>query len=250
METKTLKPYFVVIALFVLTSLALAYTVDVTVTDRAGVRMDLPDRVAGWTGQDLRFCQNPVCQREFRVGDLAGATNCTACGASLDTMTKAERDALPPDTEIIKKEYRHTSGNVLYVTIVLSGKERASIHRPQACLVGQGNSILNSVIVPVPLEDRPPIEIMSLEMMRKIRAPDGRAMEIPTYFAYWFVGQGRETPYHIQRMVWMATDRVLHNVSHRWAYIGVSGSRRLDSDDYKQQLQAFVKDFYPHIVVQ
>ena len=41
METKTLKPYFVVLGLMILTSLALAFTVDVNVTDQAGIRMVL-----------------------------------------------------------------------------------------------------------------------------------------------------------------------------------------------------------------
>lgn len=250
METKALKPYFIVIALLVLTSLALAFSVDVTVTDKAGVIMDMPLRVGNWVGQEMRFCQNPTCLREFRLGDLGDAEKCPSCGGPLDTMTKAERDLLPADTEIIKMDYRQPSGQSLYVTIVLTGRERASIHRPQACLVGQGNEILKSVIVPVSIEGRDPLDIMSLEMIRRFRAGDGRTMEVPTYFAYWFVGQGRETPSHVQRMVWMATDRIFHNVSHRWAYIGVSGGRQLESDDYKQQLQAFVKDFYPHIVAQ
>lgn len=250
METKALKPYFVVIGLLLLTSLALAFTVDVKTSDEAGVRLDLPDRVGQWIGQDMRFCQNPGCLREYRIGELDGATKCPACGAPLDTMTRSERDLLPPDTEIVKKDYRLPSGAGIYVTIVLSGRERASIHRPQVCLVGQGYEIVKSTVVPVSMEGRNPLDLMSLEMIRRGRTADGRSVEIPAYFAYWFVGKGRETPYHVQRMIWMASDRILHNVSHRWAYIAVSGYREPDSESYREQLQAFVKDFYPHIVVQ
>jgi hypothetical protein len=82
------------------------------------------------------------------------------------------------------------------------------------CLVGQGNEILDSKVVEVPLEGRAPLKVMDLEILRKIRTRDGRLVTYPSYYAYWFVGKGRETPYHIQRMIWMAVDRIYFNVSN------------------------------------
>lgn len=249
METKTLKPYFVVIGLMILTSLALAFTIDVKVTNQAGIRMELPDQVGDWVGRDLRFCQNPLCLREFKTDELSDLEKCPVCGSELSTMTRSENDLLPSDTEILKKEYRNSKGRTLFVSVVLSGKERVSIHRPQVCLVGQGNEIINSTIVPVTFKERKPLDVMSLEMIRRFRDSEGEAKELPTYFAYWFVGQGRETPYHVQRMIWMATDRIFRNVSHRWAYIAITGIRDEQSEKYKEELQDFVSELYPQVAL-
>lgn len=249
MEKQALKPYFVVLGLLIITSVLLATTVDVRVTDQAGVRMELPDRVGTWLGQDMWFCQNPVCLREYRAGDLQGATNCLVCGSELDRMNRAEKDLLPKDTEIAKKDYRAPDGRGIYVTVVLSGRERVSIHRPQVCLVGQGYRILNSHVLSIPLEGREPLNVMVLDLIRPKRMPDGETVAVPFYFAYWFVGKDRETPYHLQRMVWMATDRVFHNVSHRWAYIAISGLREVGSRSYEDELKDFVAGFYPQIAL-
>jgi hypothetical protein len=233
----------------VLTSLALAFTVDVKTTDEAGIRMVLPDKVGDWTGQELRFCQNPSCMREWGVGDLKDRNICPSCSSEVGSMNLYEKQLLPPDTEILKKIYKNPDGQRIFVAIVMSGKERASIHRPQVCLVGQGNKILTSKVLPVDIAGRKTLDIMVLDLSRQMTSAAGGTAEASTYYAYWFVGKGRETPYHIQRMVWMATDRIFHNVSHRWAYISVMGMRQQNSDEYRQQLQAFVRDLYPEMAI-
>jgi hypothetical protein len=249
METKALKPYFVVIGLMALTALALALTVDVRITDEAGIRVYLPDRVGSWQGEEMRFCQNPACDKSFRLNALRDTNVCPACGGKLDSMTYGERSLLPSDTVILKKYYTNSAGRDVFASVVLSGKERVSIHRPQVCLVGQGSEIARSSVVAVPLEGRNPLDVMALEMLRRGRDSNGQAFERATYFAYWFVGKNRETPYHIQRMIWMATDRIFHNVSHRWAYIAVTGNRDKTSDAYREEIQAFVHDLYPQIAL-
>jgi hypothetical protein len=249
METKTLKPYLVVIGLMALTALVLAFTVDVRVTDEAGIKVFFPDRVGAWTGQDMRFCQNPGCEREFPLRSLRDTNTCPVCGSKLDTMTYGEKTLLPPDTTILKKFYTNSAGEGVFTSIVLSGKERASIHRPQVCLVGQGSEIVHSSVLAVPIEGRKTLEIMVLDMLRRGRGADGAAFERASYFAYWFVGKNRETPFHVQRLVWMATDRIFHGVSHRWAYIAVAGYRKRNSDAYRKELQMFVHDLYPQIVL-
>ena len=50
-------------------------------------------------------------------------------------------------------------------------------------------------------------------------------------------------------MIWMATDRIFHNVSHRWAYIAVSGGRQTDSEDYQKEMVAFIHDLYPQVML-
>lgn len=248
METRSFTAYYVVIGLLAAASLVLAFSVNVSVTDEAGVKMALPDQVGEWSGQDIRFCLNPVCQRDWFLADITNGV-CPACGGDVSTMTKAEKDLLPADTILLKKQYKTPSGQSLFVSIVLSGSERASIHRPQICLVGQGNEIVDSNVLPVDLPGRDPVEVMVLDLIRRAQDSGGVQREMPTYYAYWFVGKGRETPYHIQRMIWMATDRILHNVSHKWAYIAVAGVRKPGDDAaYKQQIAGFVRDLYPQLL--
>lgn len=249
MEAKSLRPYFVVIGLLALTALLLAFTVDVRVSDEAGIKVRLPERVGDWQGKEIRYCLNPACQRDFLVDDLADPDRCPACGGRLDTMSKAEKDLLPGDTVLLRKRYVNPAGDAVFVTIVLSGKERVSIHRPQICLVGQGNEIVRQFVTDVPLEGRKPLQVMTLEMLRRGTMVDGRSYEAATYYAYWFVGKGRETPHHVQRMIWMATDRIFHNVSHRWAYISVAGSRAAGSQAYEQVVRSFIRDLYAEIVL-
>lgn len=248
METSPFKPHLVVIGLLLLASLALAFTVDVHVTDEAGIKIALPDRVGDWRGEEIRYCQDPACQREIGCSALADPTVCPVCGGALDPMSMAEKNLLPADTIVLKKRYGDPVGQIVFVSIVLSGKERASIHRPQVCLVGQGSEIVRSEVLPVPIQGRPALDVMVLDLLRRVRTPDDRTLEYTSYYAYWFVGKGRETPYHVQRMIWMATDRIFHNVSHRWAYIAVSGARLPASEEYKDQIRAFVRDLYPQMV--
>jgi hypothetical protein len=249
METKSLKPYFIVIGLMIAASLLLAFSVDVRIMDEAGIKMFLPDAVGDWRGQELLYCQNPDCQKEFQLGDLKDRNVCPVCGTALGNMTKAEKDVLPLDTGLIRKRYIAPDGHMVYVSIVLSGKERSSIHRPQMCLVGQGQEIVRSKEVSVPIEGRKPLVVMTLDVLQRVKTANGQLHELASYYTYWFVGKGRETPSHIRRMVWMATDRIFHNVAHRWAYIAISGSRQKDSQDYEREMIAFIHDLYPHMVL-
>ena len=248
MEIRAIKPYLVVIGLLVLTSLTLAFTVQVNVSDEAGVKVELPDLVGEWKGDELRFCQAQACQETHLLSALTDPATCPTCGGKLDTMTKVERDLLPKDTLILKKRYTSPSGETLFASIVMSGAERSSIHRPQLCLVGQGNEIVKSTVVPVPLAGREDLSVMVLDMLRKWRGPDGQQKLYPSYYAYWFVGKGRETPSHVQRMIWMATDRIFRNVSHRWAYISVSGVRD-EEGAYVKGMEEFVSRMYPGMVL-
>jgi hypothetical protein len=233
----------------VLTSLALAYTVDVSTSDEAGVKVYLPDTIGAWTGQELRFCQNYLCRKQFTVDQLADRDHCPACGGDLNGATRDERDILPPDTVLLRKIYRNPHGARLFTTIVLSGRERASIHRPQICLEGQGSAIVHDEVIPVEVAGRQPLDVMLLDLQDTRVLADGSSAQTYSYFAYWFVGKGRETPYHTQRMVWMATDRIFHNVSHRWAYISVAGSRQDGTERHRDEVQQFIGELYPEIAM-
>ena len=75
----TFTPFLVVIGLMAATSLALAYTVDTSLTNEAGIEVMLPDRVGNWSGEELLSCQNSDCRKQFGVGILEEPHVCPAC---------------------------------------------------------------------------------------------------------------------------------------------------------------------------
>ncbi len=246
MEARQFKPYIVVIGLMILTSLALAYTVDVHMTGEAGIQVALPSHIQEWAGSEIRYCQNPEHQRTYLAKDLPDRDTCPECGHELYMMSIDERRILPDDTMILKKMYAHPEGQNVTASIVLSGADRSSIHRPQLCLVGQGQEIVREWTHTVEMDGRGPLKVVVLDMLRRGHTPDGRPFEHSFYYAYWFVGKGRETHSHVMRMFWMAADRIFFNVAHRWAYISVSGAR--DSQGhYVQEIDEFIQAMYPEM---
>lgn len=250
MEIRPLIPHLTIIGLLILSAFALAFTVDVRLSDQAGVTLDLPAEIGGWRGDELRYSHDEDDPRQYRVSELELPDIDPETGEKLFKMSFAEYEALPHDTEFIKSVYTNDAGGNVFVSIVLSGRERNSIHRPQRCLVGQGNAIMGTERFEIPLEGRDPLKVDILITERRYRNSEGKEATHYGYYAYWFVGQGRETPSHYERMFWLAWDRVVHSVAHRWAYIAVSGAREGEtSEDYKQGLVDFVQTLYPHLLI-
>lgn len=243
------KPFAIVFALLALAALALAFGVDVTLVDQPGVRMALPDRIDEWQGRELRYCHNESCsKREFFLDELTGdRTLCPNCGKPLYMMSKEEYDALPKDTGFIKSRYLGPDKEQIFVAIVLSGRERESIHRPERCLTAQGFTMEKREIMEVPMEGRPPLRVMVVHTQRVWDSPRG-PVTYRGYYAYWFVGQGRETPSDFARMFWLAWDRIIHSVAHKWAYISVSGTRD-EAGAYRDEIRRFIARLHPAIVL-
>jgi hypothetical protein len=212
--------------------------------------MTLPVRVSDWTGHEIRYCHNPDCRGEFSRDELADPAVCPRCGGPLFAMSAEERDALPPDTAFAKARYDKPNGVALFVSIVMSGKDSGSIHRPQACLVGQGLRIVGNCVVPVTMAGRPPLAIMVLDLMASPRVgPRDRTPPWQGRFGYWFVGQGRETPYDLVRVFWQYWDRLVRGVSHRWAYVGVMSGWQADASRSLSDMREFIAAFYPQVVI-
>lgn len=253
------RQYLNLFLLFGIALLMLGFTVDVTVTDEAGVRTELPSELGNsWIGHDVLFCHNQACLRSWLTKDLEpneyGVFVCredfrgNRCGGKLHTMAYGEWRALPRDTVIFKKQYFHNADEDLtvYAGVVLSGSDRSSIHRPELCMPSQGHTIGSRELIRIPLEGREPLDIMVLHLSR--RMPSGRV--VYSYFAYWFVGKNVETPHNLERMWLMASDRIFRNISHRWAYISLSGQRTsFECREYMNSLKDFIHLFHPAITL-
>ncbi|NLB66706.1 MAG: exosortase-associated EpsI family protein [Lentisphaerae bacterium] len=219
-------------------------------TDEAGIVLHLPEQVGVWQGMDLLFCPNRDCGGQYFSAQLEDPTVCPRCGGRLGNMNWAERSMLPADTGMARKFYVRGDGrDPVHATIVLSGDDRSSIHRPQVCMTAAGHEIVSERIIRIPLATREqPLEVMVMDMSRSVTGEDGAPAVNTIYYAYWFVGKNRETASHLVRMAYMAYDRVRFGVSHRWAYIALSGGRDPRNDDHLQMIADFASRLHPALL--
>jgi len=236
------RALLVLVAALGLASLAMRALPPVVVSDVFGVRQALPKRLGDWMGHEVLFCQNEQCMRTFDVDEVVGRTNCPVCGWPLDAWGPGEKSMLPSDTRLVRRVYRATGRPTVQVSIVFSGSDQKSIHRPQQCLRGQGIVIDSSATMAIPLDRRPPLSVMCLT----IRSATG-TLRAQGVFGYWFVGGNRETPYHLQRLAWMAWSRVIHNRADRWAYVSVYIPQTGTVESGRTLLSRFIRQLAPEL---
>jgi EpsI family protein len=138
-------------------------------------------------------------------------------------VSAVERAILPPDTGYSRENYVAVQDrrDQVFVSIVLSGRDRTSIHRPELCLVGQGWTIEgrfgHAFTYPGAAGGALPATV--LRVQHEAVTPGGRRVVVPALVAYWFVGRDRVVATHWQRMFWGAVDQLRHRQSDRWAYV-------------------------------
>lgn len=162
------------------------------VVPEAGVILELPERVLGMRGEELE-------------------------------ISEAEKLILPDDTEFAKMNYSDAFGEAsIGCQIVLSGGDRRSIHRPEACLPGQGWNMLSNEPMDIELPSGTVLTVQKLRLGRTVETPDGHRYNLPMVFLYWYVGSEMTTHDQFERIFRSNLDLLLHNRVHRWAYVVVS----------------------------
>lgn len=156
-------------------------------------------------------------------------------------VTAVEREILPPDTGYARKDYVAVANPArrVFLSVVLSGRDRTSIHRPELCLVGQGWTIRESVDghFSDPTRPRTDFPVTLLRVRRQVRTNRG-VIEIPQIVAYWFIGGDTVVGSHWKRLVVDAWNRVVHARADRWAYVLV----QTDAQDGEAAAVARIQD--------
>jgi exosortase len=133
-----------------------------------------------------------------------------------------ERAILPPDTGFSRKYYVDLDdpGQHVLLSIVLSGRDRTSIHRPELCVVGQGWTIGRSSThrFDYPAHADGGFDATVLSVSHEVSGPQGRS-SVANLIAYWFVGDDRVVASQARRMLYDAWSRLAHGRAPRWAYV-------------------------------
>lgn len=145
-------------------------------------------------------------------------------GQAVD-VTPIERETLPADTGFSRRNYISLLDRrqQVFLSIVLSGRDRTSIHRPEICLVGQGWTIVDQTRHAFTRPDTKAVLIPAtvLRVEREFTTARGQKVKVPALFAYWFVGADKIVATNAQRIALSSFDRIRHLEAHRWAYVAV-----------------------------
>jgi exosortase len=145
-------------------------------------------------------------------------------------VSAVERETLPPDTGYARKHYARMAhpharmarpAERVFFSIVLRGRDRTSIHRPEICLVGQGWTIANRRGAEIRLPDGGALPVTVLTVSREFTRADGRRGTAVALLAYWFAGDGVTEPAHWRMILRGMRDRLLRLRADRWAYVTV-----------------------------
>ena len=212
------------------------------------VPLALPDELGAWHGRDLLFCTSDQCGRSYVAPDLPpaaedGSRACPECGSPLSPVSPGERNLLPASTPIFRRVYSRPGHPDLTATVVFSGMERRSIHRPQICLKAQGNRITDEYTHLARTGPDGTLPVRVLELSHPGR--DGETGTSSVY-AYWLFNPERETDSHLERFAIMTVDNVLRSYRPRWGYASVSVPRDpARPGAWKAELDAFLAAFRP-----
>ncbi|HEY9012634.1 MAG TPA: exosortase-associated EpsI family protein [Devosia sp.] len=189
----------------------------------AGVVMELPDKIGELYGHD-------------------------------QAVSEAELYILPKDTTFARKTYGPAGAEGperILCSIILSGAERRSIHRPERCLPSQGWRIDATHTETVPLASGRNLDVTALLLEKPVVLQNGARVMRRQYFLYWFVGKGVTTPYQTTRILMTYWDMLVHRINQRWAYVIVAKDITQSWDpngESPEQTLTELKDFI-HVAV-
>jgi hypothetical protein len=129
---------------------------------------------------------------------------------------------LPKDTSFVTRRYRNSTNEFgVYANIVMMGKDRTSIHKPEYCLQGQGIRVTSKSNVSVPIAGVTPYElnVAKWSLSKYVKNEAGQTVELHGFYVFWYVAEDEVTTSHWQRMSWLARDLMTKGVLQRWAYV-------------------------------
>lgn len=247
MEIISKKPYLTVICLLALTIVALLCLPDGSVLEDPWAMPELPDNIGNYRGEEILFCQNPTCRRSFVAGELEEGS-CPSCGGEMGLISLEEKSLLPEDTIIVRKIYRDPEGTSITVSIVIAGKQRTSVHRPQACLIGQGYRVTGQRTLETIVRNDRILKVTLLDLQKDKNGPGAYpGNREHGSLAYWFVSREHETPYYLELLLRTTIDSIVEGGRHRWSYVSLMLSNQKEAQAGAKTIKDFIAGLYPYI---
>ena len=183
-----------------------------------------------------RFCQNRACLwSKLYDADDQGPEVCPLCGSEVARVARAELDILPADTQTCKAVYTMDDGSEFTVSLVIAGRQRISIHRPELCLPAQGY-VMSERSVRRILPELP----MALFTLTR----EGQLAR--SGFAYAFLNARGATVSNFERVLSDVWERSLHNRIRRWAMFTITSPQHdFRTPEGEAALRAFMTRFAP-----
>jgi hypothetical protein len=164
---------------------------------------------------------------------------------------------LPADTSFGNRRYVAPDGFWLDLRVVLMGRDRTSLHKPQICLSGNGWRINDAASEETTLrvEQPHPYDLPVVKLIASNTSTvDGQKRTYNAVYVYWYVANDSvsASASGFQRMWLMAARLLRTGVLQRWAYVTclapcVPGQEAATCDRVKQFIVAAVPQFqlYP-----
>ena len=163
-------------------------------------------------------------------------------------VTSVERAVLPPDTGFSRKRYVAVANSAqqVFLSIVLSGRDRSSIHRPELCVIGQGWTITAVTEHRFAAPGRGPGSFPAtiLHVQREVQTPRGPVV-VPQLIVYWFVGGDTVESTYWRRLARDAWNRVVHARADRWAYVLMQTDARDSEAAALERMQTVLNQTLP-----
>ena len=164
-------------------------------------------------------------------------------------VSAVEREILPADTGYSRKTYVAVADprRQVFVSIVLSGRDRTSIHRPELCLAGQGWTIVDSERRSLAVAGGSvarEIPFTLLRVRREHLTPRGREVS-PQLVGYFFVGADGVAGSHAEMVRRDAWNRVRHGRADRWAYVLLQTDAREGEPAALARMGEVLRDVWP-----
>ena len=140
-------------------------------------------------------------------------------------VSALERKWLPSDTGMLKRVYYPKNSktqeeahlNSVSVTLILSGSDQRSLHRPEVCLVSQGWTVTDHTVKKLEINGKS-LRVKDLHLeMQQLQADDS-LKKIQAHYVYWWVGSKISTHDSMQRALITAKENMFHNRNTRWGY--------------------------------
>lgn len=128
---------------------------------------------------------------------------------------------LPKDTSFGQRRYTAPDAFVLDLRVVLMGRDRTSMHKPQLCLTGQGWHIDDAASAETSVHIQRPYEYELPVVELVAHSVDAQNQPLSGVYVYWYVADDAvsASTSGLQRMYWMAAKLLRTGVLQRWAYV-------------------------------